>query len=94
MNRDLHTRFGRDITGLPALRQQGEQEFAARANELSAFMRERDRAPEAAAAHDAAEATLGSWLDRQRAADRRGRLSPHRADALQGVLGRGWSSAR
>ncbi|MDQ0261343.1 Helicase associated domain protein [Sinomonas atrocyanea] len=94
MDRDLQTRFARDITGLPALRQQGDQDFAARTNELSAFMRERDRVPEAAAAHDASEARLGSWLDGQRAADRRGRLSAQRAGALQGVLGRGWSSER
>lgn len=94
MNRNVHTGFARDFTGLPALRQQGDQDFTVRANELSAFLRERGRAPEAGAAHDATEATLGSWLDGQRAADRRGRLSAQRAGALQGVLGRGWSSPR
>jgi hypothetical protein len=94
MDRGLPTRFERNATGLSALRQQGDQDFAATVNALAAFMRERGRVPEVAAAHDAAEARLGSWLDGQRAADRRGRLSAQRAGALQGLLGRGWSSRR
>lgn len=92
MYRDLRTRAARDVTGLSALRQQRDQDFAITVSDVAAFMRERGRMPEVAAAHDAAEARLGSWLDGQRAADRRGRLSAERAVALQGVLGRGWSS--
>lgn len=92
MYRDPRTRSSHDLTGLSALRQQRDQDFAATVNDLAAFMRERGRVPDVAAAHDAAEARLGSWLDGQRAADARGRLSAERAGALQGVLGRGWSS--
>lgn len=92
MYRDLRTRSARDATGLSALRQQRDHDFAATVDALAAFLRERGRMPEVTAAQDAAEARLGSWLDGQRAADWRGRLSAERAGALQGVLGRGWSS--
>jgi hypothetical protein len=77
--------------GLPGLRQQDYDDFFTAAKELTAFTRERGRAPEASA-HDLAESRLGAWLDAQRAADRRGRLSAPRALALQGILGRDWSN--
>jgi hypothetical protein len=94
MDRELQTLFARDITGLPALRQQGDRDFAEGVTALAAFTRDTGRAPDAAKVHDKAEAQLGTWLAGQRAADRRGRLSAQRAAALQGVLGRGWSAVR
>lgn len=78
-------------SGLPGLRQQGYHDFVDAVGELSSFMRDRGAVPEPGA-KDRAEARLGSWLDGQRAADRRGRLSAPRAVALEDVLGRDWSS--
>ncbi|GAB2741623.1 helicase associated domain-containing protein [Sinomonas soli] len=91
MDGQTRTRFGRSLAGLPALRQQSENDFAAAVNEVSAFVRDRGRLPEPAA-RDRTEVRLGAWLAAQRAADRRGRLSAQRASTLQRVLGRGWSS--
>ncbi|MGT2460701.1 hypothetical protein [Sinomonas atrocyanea] len=73
MYSDLRTRSVQEA-GLLGLRQQDYNDFFARVGELTAFVRERSQTP-ATSAHDAAEARLGTWLDAQRAADRRGRLS-------------------
>jgi hypothetical protein len=90
MYSDLRTRSAREASGLPGLRQKDYNDFFAVVNELTAFMRERSRTPEASAC-DLAESRLGAWLAGQRAADRRGRLSAPRALALQGLLGQDWS---
>ena len=92
MDTELRALFARDIAGLPALGQQGEKDFAAAVNALAAFTREHGRAPEATVVSDRGEAQLGAWLEGQRAADRRDRLSAQRAAALQGALGSNWSS--
>jgi hypothetical protein len=91
MELNQRARSGQGITGLSALRHQDDQDFSGAVNALSAFLGDRGRAPAASAPHDLAEAKLGFWLDGQRAADRRGRLSAPRAAALQRVLGRDWS---
>ncbi|MGT2461124.1 helicase associated domain-containing protein [Sinomonas atrocyanea] len=93
MDREMSRRLARDAAGLPVPKQQGDAGFAARVEDLAAFIRDRSRVP-AASAEDPAEARLGAWLGKQRAGDRKGCLSEQRGRMLEAVLGPDWSSNR
>jgi hypothetical protein len=93
MDREMRKRLARDAAGLPEPRQMSDAAFASAVEDLVAFVRDRGRPPEPGSGQPA-EARLGTWLDAQRRADRKGRLSADRSGALEHVLGPGWSSNR
>lgn len=91
MDRETQRCLARQITGLPQPPHSDEEAFAVWVPQLSAFVSEYGRTPDAHS-EDAYEARLGSWVNAQRAADHHGALSEKGAAQLEGILGPGWSS--
>jgi hypothetical protein len=93
MDDEMRRALARQIAGLDGIRHD-DADFKAAVHRLEGFLAENHRAPAAACGHDAYEAWLGSWLDAQRVAGRRGSLLPRRRAALDHALGPHWAKDR